>query len=99
MPIVMELRRENGALVTRAEHRLALPFKVIENPNFPLLDSAHPYLDVMYNTRQMPRLLTEAQRLLEDDLEPEERASLEELAALCREGMQRTHRYLWFIGD
>jgi hypothetical protein len=99
MPISLVLRTERGEEIRRAI-RAYVPAEVtISGIEYPLLGGIDPYSNTIFNARQMRQLLVEVERLLQGKLSSEERASLETVAELCREGQSRAHRFLWFVGD
>ncbi len=98
MPISLALRRERGDDIRRAEQTYLPAGASRDAVEYPLLSGVDPYANTIFNSRQMQQLLSEVERLLSGSLSVAERASLEAVADLCREG-RRAHRYLWFIGD
>jgi hypothetical protein len=106
VPILVELRRENGEVV-----------RDLRDPNGGLFDGAGDfdrllpgakgllryidlYGDTVFNRLQMEDLLGEVMQLLgRNDLSPSESRGLARLRALAEACQAGVHLYLWFVGD
>jgi hypothetical protein len=69
-------------------------------PEYPMLGHIDPYGNTIYNRGQMRTLRTELGRLTDSaELSNTSNDVVQQLLAICAEGLQRPHRYLWFVGD
>jgi len=99
MPISVVLRKENREEISRSSHIYSPPEESRDEVRYPLLNGIDPHSDTIFNTWQMHFLLKEVEQLMQGSLGDEERASLEAVAQMCREGQRRVHWFLWFVGD
>lgn len=98
MTILLELRQENCDLVL-AGQRPYVPSELTQDyGRFPTLWGVDPHDITIFNRWHMQEMLVEIEELLGEALSHEERGSLEIVTTLCREGLRKQHRYLWFIG-
>ena len=72
-------------------------FQRLSGPEFPLLGGLLPYVDTVFNRRQVGMLRNEldlpvAHEVLGD-------AVVAEIIRLCADVEEEPHRYLWFVGD
>ncbi|WP_188828927.1 hypothetical protein [Nocardia camponoti] len=65
-------------------------------PDGTMLGQIHAYADTMFNSHQLRMLVAEIATL--SPVDPEEAATLDELAALATDAIGQ-HGYLWFCGD
>jgi hypothetical protein len=95
--IGMSVRGDRGNVVARAECGLEWfqTLADLDPVEFPMLAGLDPYADAVFNSRQVPVLLAELDRL------PAERGGpwVDAVRDLCRVAGQRVHRYVWFVGD
>ncbi|RKR85928.1 hypothetical protein BDK92_0145 [Micromonospora pisi] len=69
----------------------------LDRSAYPLLSGVCAYLDTVFNQRQVPMLVDELDRLPDGSvLSEESRGEIRRLCAMVRE---RSHHYLWFVGD
>lgn len=68
----------------------------LDQSQFPMFGHLIPYADTIFNSRQIPTLLTELPRLPPDLLSNDFILGLREL---CEFALSQPHRYLWFVGD
>jgi hypothetical protein len=67
---------------------------------YPMLSHIDPYGNTIYNRGQMRTLRTELGRFTDSvELSGESSEMVQQLLAICAKGLERPHRYLWFVGD
>jgi hypothetical protein len=97
--INMQVRTEQGAIVARGTHGIEWSQELIDldRSAYPMLHGLCAYLDTIFNSRQLPLLIDELDRLPPGvALDNEIRTAIRRL---CKVAEAEPHRYLWFIGD
>ncbi|RKR91832.1 hypothetical protein BDK92_6254 [Micromonospora pisi] len=97
--IDLQVRTELGDTVARGDRGFdwTQEFIDLDRSVYPLLSGVCAYLDTVFNQRQVPMLLEELDRLPEGRVLSE--ASRGEIRRLCSMVSERSHCYLWFVGD
>jgi hypothetical protein len=102
MPIAVYLQNIDGArrleMVVDPEWGLnkVLP---MDDPSFPLLQYVDPYGETIFNPNQMPQIIEELERLMDDPSKREYRDLLARVRSLAIRCQGARHLYLRFSGD
>lgn len=97
--IDLQVRDESGRILARGTRGLdwSQEFIDLDSSAYPMLAGICAYLDAIFNSRQIPLLLGELQRLPTGAvLTEQERTDIRRLAEVAQ---AEPHRYLWFLGD
>ncbi|MFY1687329.1 hypothetical protein [Plantactinospora sp. WMMB782] len=97
--IDLQVRTEVGDIVARGDRGFewTQEFIDLDRSAYPLLSGVCAYLDTVFNQRQVPMLAEELDRLPQGRVLSE--ASRTEIRRLCAVVSERSHHYLWFLGD
>ncbi|MEU5946788.1 hypothetical protein ABZ793_14645 [Micromonospora sp. NPDC047465] len=96
--IDLQVRTELGDIVARSSgFDWTQELIDLDRSTYPLLSGLCAYLDTVFNQRQVPMLLEELDRLPPGSVLNEESRS--EIRRLCVLVSERSHHYLWFVGD
>jgi hypothetical protein len=95
--LTVEVRSETGERIaaTACGLKWSDALADLSELGFPMLGSLLPYADTIFNSRQLPVLLGELDRLPEKLQGP----WVAEVRELGRVALEEPHRYLWFLGD
>ena len=96
--IGLQVRTELGEIVASVRgFEWTHEFIDLDRSVYPLLSGTCAYLDTVFNQRQVPMLLEELDRLPPGRvLDEKSRGEIRELCAMVSE---RSHHYLWLVGD
>jgi hypothetical protein len=101
MGMSVVLKNRTGEVLVRLPRPYVPLVSWTERAEYPILGYVDPYGNTIYNRGQMETLMEELVRIRQASLELSEdtRASIDGLLELSAKGVQKPHRYLWFIGD